>query len=59
MATYGGSGVGTDGKGSSTSAVDIVVDEVHMMMDEWLGRPSVGRRPDYSSRKSTEKTGEG
>jgi len=27
-------------------------------MDEWLGRPSVGRRPDLCSRKSAEKTGE-
>ena len=24
-------------------------------MDEWLSRPSVGRRPDLYSRKSTEK----
>jgi len=56
VGTYGGSGVGTEGKGSSTrAAVDVVVgDEVHMV-NEWWARPSTEGQPDYSSRVSTEK----
>jgi len=56
VAKFGGSGIGTEGKGSSTSAsVDIIVeDEVHMV-NEWWARPSTEGRPDYRSRVSTEK----
>jgi len=58
VAKYGASGVGTEGKGSSTRSVDIVGDEVHML-DEWRRRPSTEGRPDVCSRKATEKMGEG
>jgi len=43
VAKCGGCGVGTDGKGSSTREAVVAVDgdEVYML-NEWLGRPSVG-----------------
>jgi len=51
---YEGSGVGTDGKGLSTRVYGGGVD-MEDMMDEWLGHPSVGRRPDLCGRESTGK----
>jgi len=60
---HGGSGVGTEGYGSSSSVADdrmAVDDGVHMRASQVAeAAPPWGRRPDYNSRKSTGKMGEG
>jgi len=54
VVTYGASGLGTDGKGSSSRVYGGGVD-MDNMMNEWWRRPSTEGRPDYSSSESTEK----